>query len=137
MVIADAIREAETAYVVYFLLEAYLNTASRREALKDLPARIVVLPLTGRHDTKSRFALLMRELDAASKRLDDAACTAIKEAITVFSAALQRLEFLERKLPRASLSAVAADACDNDSKEQPPYGYPSAAGPVPKASSQA
>ena len=44
MVIAAAIREAETEYVVYFLLEAYLATANRRAALTQLPASITTLP---------------------------------------------------------------------------------------------
>ena len=74
MVIADAIREAETEYVVYFLLDAYLNSNSRRVALSELPAPISVLPLRGKNDAQARFILLKAEFDAAMKRQpDDAA----------------------------------------------------------------
>ena len=81
MVIAAAIGEAETEYVVYFLLEAYLATASRRDALKKLSARITTLPLVGRSDAQSRVALLTDELDAATNRRDEAACCAIQECV--------------------------------------------------------
>jgi hypothetical protein len=127
MVIADAISEAETEYVVYFLLEAYLNTASRRAALQSVPERIIMLPLTGRHDAKLRFALLTTELAEAAGRQEDEAGAAIKEAAMVFSAALQRLESLGRKRP------LAARGTHRDKQS---YGY--AAGPTGmKASSQA
>jgi hypothetical protein len=105
MVIADAISEAETEYVVYFLLEAYLNTASRRTALQSVPERIIMLPLTGRHDAKLRFALLQAELDERAGRQDDEAGAAIREAVMVFSTAVRRLESLERKRPLASRGA--------------------------------
>ena len=108
MVIADAISEAETEYVVYFLLEAYLNTASRRAALQSLPERIIMLPLTGRHDAKLRFALLTTELNERAGRQDDEAGAAIREAAMVFSTAVRRLEALERKRPLASRRAGPA-----------------------------
>ena len=101
MVIADAISEAETEYVVYFLLEAYLNTASRRAALQSVPERIIMLPLTGRHDAKLRSALLTTELNERAGCQDDEAGAAIREAAMVFSTALRRLETLERKRPLA------------------------------------
>lgn len=125
MVIAAAIGEAETEYVVYFLLEAFLATANRRAALTNLPARITTLPLIGRHDAQSRAALLTHELAAATTRRDDDACCAIQEALSVLSAALHRLDTLSMR-PRAP---------DNGT-EQSPYAYTPAAG-GPKASPQA
>ena len=95
MVIAEAIREAETEYVVYFLLEAYLNAESRREALKTLPARISALPVTGKQDTKSRFSMLQAAFAAASRNGDEAARAASKEALVVFGEAVLRLQALE------------------------------------------
>ena len=126
MVIAAAIREAETEYVVYFLLEAYLATANRRAALTHLPASITTLPLVGSHDAQSRVALLTHELAAATTRRDDEACCAIEEALSVLSAALCRLDTLEGRRPRAP---------GNDA-DPSPYAYASAAG-GPKASPQA
>jgi len=125
MVIAAAIGEAETEYVVYFLLEAYLATANRRAALTTLPARITTLPLVGRHDAQSRAALLTHELAAATTRRDDEACCAIEEVLSVLSAALHRLDALSMR-PRAP----------GDGAEQSPYAYAPAAG-GPKASPQA
>ena len=93
MVIANAIREAETEYVVFFLLEAYLNCESRRAALKNLPAQIGAVPLTGIPDAQSRRTLLLHELDIASRRPDDV--SAIQEALGVFTAAVQRLHSLD------------------------------------------
>ena len=124
MVIANAIREAETEYVVYFLLETYLKTESRRVALKNLPARISLLPLTGRQDAQTRCAMLMYEFDAASRRVDAAASAGIAEALTVFSAAVQRLESLNSK--KSGSRAAGAR----------PF-FHAAAAPFPKASTQA
>ena len=86
---------------MYFLLEAYLATASRRDALKKLSARITRLPLIGRSDARSRVALLTDERDAATNRRDEAACCAIHEALSVFSTAFHRLDTLESNRPRA------------------------------------
>ncbi len=116
MVIADAISEAETEYVVYFLLEAYLNTASRRAALESVPERIIMLPLTGRHDVKLRFALLTTELNERAGRAEDEAGAAIKEAVMVFTAALRRLESLERK---RSLTVRSANRGGDHTAMQP------------------
>ena len=100
MVIAEAIREAETEYVIYFLLEAYLNAESRREALKTLPARIGVLPVTGKHDTKSRFSMLQAAFAAASRNGDEAARAASKEALVVFGEAVLRLQALDETVAK-------------------------------------
>jgi hypothetical protein len=102
MVIAEAIREAETEYVVYFLLEAYLNAESRRLALKTLPARIGELPVSGKQDVKSRYAMLQAESAAAIRRGDEKARAASKEALMVFAAALTRLQALDGQRSIAS-----------------------------------
>lgn len=139
MVIADAIRQADTEHVVYFLLCAYVNSATRSDTLKNLPERIVTLPLAGKDDVKSRFATLMYELDAASKQLDDIACLALKDALTVFSAAVQRLQSLDIKRFRTSrvAGANATGAGVTSMEGAPPYAYAGAAGPDSKASTQA
>ena len=124
MVISDAIREAETEYVVYFLLEAYLKTDSRRATLKSLPAGISMLPLTGRRDAQTRLAMLKYEFDTASMRFDGAFFKGIEEALTVFNAAVQRLESLDIKQSRPREPGAR------------PF-FHAAAGPFPKASRQA
>jgi hypothetical protein len=111
MVIADAIREAETEYVVYFLLDAYLNSNSRRAALSHLPAPISVLPLRGQNDTKARFILLESEFAAATKRRDDQTSGAIKEALRVFGAAVQRLQSLDMEGSSTATTRRASGEC--------------------------
>jgi hypothetical protein len=133
MVIAAVIREAETAYVVYFLLEAYLETASRRGVFKNLSPHITMLPLTSRREARSRLALLTLELDAASKRQDDAGCAAIREALEVFSAALQRLDAFEGNRLRAPGDSSGTDARSSDGRSFHPMLLASG----PKASPQA
>lgn len=102
MVIADAIREAETQYVVLFLLKAYLDTESRRQALQHLPARITRVPVTDKDDARARYKLLNAEFDAAARRGDDRVRPSIREALGVFGAAVLRLEALERQAPHES-----------------------------------
>jgi len=109
MVITDVIREAETEYVIYFLLSSYINAARHGDMLKSLPEPVAALPLTGKTDARLRFDRLLFELDAASKRLDDKACDSIKEALTVFGTALYRLTLLDgRPLHSPELEKQAA-----------------------------
>ncbi len=68
--------------------------------------------------------MLMVEFDAAFRRVDAAASTGIAETLTVFSAAVQRLESLEIK--KSTSRAAGAR----------PF-FHAAAGAFPKASTQA
>lgn len=95
MTITDVIRVAGSDHVIYFLLSSYVNTSRYGDRLKSLPEQVAALPLTSRDDVKSRFEILMRELDAASKRLDDQACDILKEALAIFGIALNRLQSLD------------------------------------------
>jgi len=95
MTITDVIRDADSEHVVYFLLSSYVNTARYRNTLKGLPEQISALPLASKGEVRSRFQMLMLELDGASKRLDNKACATIKEALAVFGTALNRLQSLD------------------------------------------
>jgi hypothetical protein len=95
MMITDVMREADTEYVIYFLLSSYINSARNCERVISLPEHVAALPVTSAGDVRSRFDALMFELDAASKRLDDQACVNIKEALTIFGTALHRLQSLD------------------------------------------
>ncbi len=94
MELTDAMRHAENEHVIYFLLSAYIHASADSAAPAAITAPVGTLPLAGADDAKSRFMKLMFELDAASKRLDNDACNAIKEALSVFGIALHRLQFL-------------------------------------------
>jgi hypothetical protein len=102
MIVTDVIREADTEHVIYFLLSSYVGVARDCDRLRNLPEQIAALPVTGKDDVKSRFKTLLFELDAASKRLDDQACTSIKEALTIYGTALSRLERLDGSQSRSA-----------------------------------
>ena len=91
MDITDVIRDADSEYVVYFLLVAYIEAL---QFCNRLPARLTRLPVTGIHDVGARCHGLVTELDSASRKLDDQACVVIKEALHVFATALHRLALL-------------------------------------------
>lgn len=117
MVIVNAIREADTAYVVYFLLEAYLNTASRRLQLARVAPESIRVPVTGRHDVSMRYESLQAKL-AADEFIAErtASRDAIEEALAVFAAALLKLdEFAETGLPESVDVATAAQEGPNAS----------------------
>jgi hypothetical protein len=89
---ADIIRNASTEHEVYFLLTSYIESVRFGDKLNcGVSGRITGLPLNGSADVKERFKLLMLELDAASKRLDDNACEVIRETVYILCAALNRL----------------------------------------------
>jgi hypothetical protein len=91
MDITDVIRDADSEYVVYFLLVAYIEAL---QFCNRLPARLTRLPVTGVHDIETRYQDLVVELDSASRKLDDRVCVLIKEALHVFATALHRLVLL-------------------------------------------
>ncbi|HUO43772.1 MAG TPA: hypothetical protein VMT94_02525 [Burkholderiales bacterium] len=100
MMIADIIRKSETQSEIYFLLTSYLEALQFSGAGTGIPQPLLDLPLRGKTDMKARFEKLVIELDSASRRLDDEACLAIKEALHIFGAALNRLRTLDGRKQR-------------------------------------
>jgi hypothetical protein len=99
MDITDVIRNADSEYVIFFLLTAYI------EALQfgnRLPARLTRLPVTGIRDLGSLYQGLVVELDAASRKLDDKAHVLITEALQIFDTALHRLALLHATTGKAT-----------------------------------
>lgn len=94
--IADVIREAESENQIYFLLTAYLEAVRYSDKLNLLPDTIRQLPITDMADVKKRFERLFIELDRESKGLNHRVCTALKEALHIFSTAINRLESIAR-----------------------------------------
>jgi hypothetical protein len=103
MLTADLIREARSEREIYQLLNAYIEGAEERNDLAYSP---LTLPRST-YDVMQRCSELVSELDAASRTLDDRACVALKEAVHVFSNALQRLKLLEREQQRPLAAYVA------------------------------
>jgi hypothetical protein len=98
MNITDAIRDANSGYVVYFLLSAYIDALRFGNRL---PSRLTGLPVAGIHDVDTRYQGLVAELDSASKTPDDKTSTIIEEALHVFGTALHRLELLQAATDKA------------------------------------
>jgi hypothetical protein len=99
MDITDVIRDADSEYVVFFLLTSYI------EALQfgnRLPARLTSLPVTGIRDLGRRYQDLVVELDAASRKLDNKARVLITEALQIFDTALHRLALLHATTGKAT-----------------------------------
>lgn len=99
--IADMIRKAKTEQDVFSLLATYVEALGRSEKARYLPKGMVTLP-NGVGGLTRRCLGLMGELDAASRRLDDQACLALREALHIFSNALNRLKSFERERYRSS-----------------------------------
>ena len=95
--IADVIRNTNTEHEIYFLLTSYVEAVRFCDKLHCMSDHITRLPLTGMADVSTRFEKLMIELDAASKRLDDNSCVVIREAVHIFSSALNRLQMLDEQ----------------------------------------
>jgi hypothetical protein len=94
MALAEVIREAKTEQELYSLLNAYEEDVGCDGKPGYLFDRAPML-LSRSDDVIKRCLGLMGELDRASKRLDDYACAALKEALHIFSIALDRLKLLE------------------------------------------
>ena len=90
--ILDVIQDADSEYVIFFLLAAYLEAAL---FAGKLPEYIKRLPIAGFGDVAMRYQRLMTELHKAAQEADDTRLE-LQDALRVFDAALCRLAFLER-----------------------------------------
>jgi hypothetical protein len=95
MVITHAIREANSAREVYLLLSAYLEAVRLGGEMIDPFREIAIAPLVSIEDVKDRTLQLFFMLQAVSRSLDDNSRGAVKEALYVFGAVLDRLKSLE------------------------------------------
>jgi hypothetical protein len=93
MMILDVIQDADSEYVIFFLLAAYLEAVL---FAGKLPEYIKSLPIAGVGDVAMRYQRLMPELHKAAEQSDDKSCLEMQDALRVFDAALCRLAFLER-----------------------------------------
>ena len=60
--IAAAIRKADNAYTIYFLLSVYIEFLCFKQTSASLPPDVVRLPLRSRGDVTSRFITLIDAL---------------------------------------------------------------------------
>lgn len=88
MTITDAVKQAKTEHVVYFLLMAYVE-ALGYTGRSSVPANVKRLPIVTRTDVSERLDVLREALDSPSG--PDAALP-IQEAADLFSAASEQLE---------------------------------------------
>jgi hypothetical protein len=96
MMILDVMCSAESEYVIYFLLAAYLETTHFGGRL---PEWLTKLPLGGFRDVEARFQSMMAckaKFAWPSARSDDKARDVMQEATQIFETAFVRLNFLKR-----------------------------------------
>ena len=91
MTITDALKQARTHHVVYFLLTAYVESLGWYDPPRSsLPARVMRLPVRSVADVVKRLNALRRVL---RRRAHEASSVGrvIEEAVEIFSTASQRL----------------------------------------------
>jgi hypothetical protein len=96
MMICDAMLSADSEYVIYFLLSAYLETT---QFGGKLPECLTKLPLAGLSDVERRFQLtiaLTMKSTLPAGHSNNRAGKVIEEALQTFEAALNRLNALKR-----------------------------------------
>jgi hypothetical protein len=88
---SDVVREARSEQEVYFLLNSYIEAVRFGDPLNLVPEVAKKLPLSDQDYVREQYERLM-QLDKAPS--NDNAGAVIKEALPIFSAALERLESL-------------------------------------------
>jgi hypothetical protein len=94
--ITDALKQAQTNHVVYFLLTAYVESLGWYDPPRSwLPGDVMRLPVKGITDVIKRLDALRRVLRA---RMHEASRVreVLEEAVEIFSTASQRLTSLGR-----------------------------------------
>ena len=104
MTIVDVIQDADSEYVIFFLLAAYVEAA---QFAAKLPDYVKTLPIAGFGDVELRYQQLMTALHRAVEQQHDNACMEIQDALCVFDVALCRLAFLERRRQSSLVSNVS------------------------------
>jgi hypothetical protein len=128
MMILDVMCSAESEYVIYFLLAAYLETTHFGGRL---PEWLTKLPLGGFRDVEARFQSMMAckaKFAWPSARSDDKARDVMQEAMQIFETAFVRLNFLKRM--RAAVFMAGSPAAGRlpvtHIKRDPPMKQPGA-----------
>jgi hypothetical protein len=94
MKLTDAIANADSAYVIQFLLIAYLEALRQREPATGLSEELTALPLQGLPDIRNRAARLKSETAAVRAGAPDARIGQLDEMRDVFAVAVTRLDSL-------------------------------------------
>jgi hypothetical protein len=108
MMICDVMCSAESEYVIYFLLAAYLESTHFGGRL---PEWLTKLPLGGLRNVEARFQSMMAckaKFAWPSARSDDQARAVMQEAIQIFETAFFRLNFLKHMRAAAFVAGSAA-----------------------------
>jgi hypothetical protein len=100
MMITHAVRESNSPRELHLLLSAYLEGTRLGGEMIDPFQEVATAPLVSIDDVKERTLQLFFILQAVSKSLDDSSRAAVKEALYVFGAVLDRLKSLERGTDR-------------------------------------
>ena len=114
MLITRAIRDANSSREVYLLLSTYLEAVRLGNEMMDPFREIATAPLVSMQGVKERTLQLFLMLQAVSKRMDDRSRGAVKEALYVFGAVLDRLKSLEGvNIERRELESVWGRRCES------------------------
>ena len=105
MTITDAVKQANTEHVVYFLLMAYVE-ALGYTGRSSVPAPVKRLPIVTRTDVNERLHVLREALASPASSGPDAR-PVIEEAADLFSAASEQLNTLNRPEHRQPANAAS------------------------------
>jgi hypothetical protein len=95
MLIIDAMRRAETAQEVCYLMTSYVESLVFYDTTRHLPAGITALPVRGLVDTAARLACLLDlQSDAITRTPESQDFAIMEEATQLFREALYRLNTL-------------------------------------------
>jgi hypothetical protein len=96
MLIIDALRHADTAQEICYLLTSYVETLQFYDGVRQLPAGVTQLPVRGLDDVAARLTSLKTfcALDPA-RRLSATDSAMLDEAMRLFGEALLRLRALD------------------------------------------
>ncbi len=95
MTMIELIRTADSEAKIYALLTSYVDTLRHSEKGVHVAQPLLALPICGAADLQARSALLLTELDLASRRLDNEVCFVCKEALAILATALHCIRLLK------------------------------------------
>ena len=106
MLIVDVIREAANEHEIYFLLTSYVEAVRYCDKLTILPDPMRELPFVGMEDVRARIEALRDELGRPSREAGRRDHDIVREAMAIFTVALDRLVSLKgrtlRQMPMAA-----------------------------------
>jgi hypothetical protein len=119
LIIVQALRSAQTEYVVYFLLSAWLEILEHNGRARSIPADVKSLPVRDAHDVYRRLRTTRQAL-AAAREIEPRDARALEDVAAAYAVAWDQLRTLSRPHAQWRFQGVRSGVRGGEAAETAP-----------------